>query len=264
MKGKGEKERYTHVNSEFQRIAWRDKKAFLSDHCEEMEENSRMEKTKDLFQKIKDTNRIFHAKMATIKDRNGMGLTEAEDIKKRLQEYTEELYKNDLHDSDNHDGMITHLQPDILECEVEWTLGGITKNKARKGDGIPVELFQILKDDAVKVLHSICQQIWKTQQCLQDWKRSVFIPIPKGNAKACSNYDTIALISHTSKVRLKILQARLQQYMNHELPDIQAGFRKGRGTIDQIGNICWISERARQFQKNIYLCFIEIHTVKRL
>ena len=140
---------------------------------------------------------------------------------------------------DNHDGGITHLEPDILECEVKWALGSITMNKARGGDGIPAELFQILKDDAVKVLHSICQQIWKTQQGQQDWKMSVLIPIPKkGNAKECSDYHTIALISHASKVMLKILQARLQQYVNCELPDVQAGFRKGRGTRDQIANIC--------------------------
>ena len=161
-------------------------------------------------------------------------LTEAEDIKKRWQEYTE-LYKKDLHDPDNYDGVITHLEPDILECEVKWALGSITMNKV---SGIPVELFQILKDDAVKVLHSICQQIWKAQQWPQDWKRSVFIPIPKkGSAKKCSNYRTIVLISHASKVMLKILQARLQQYVNHELPDVQAGFRKGRGIRDQIANI---------------------------
>ena len=147
------------------------------------------------------------------------------------QEYTEELYKKDLHDSDNHYGMITHLEPDILECEVKWALESITTNKASGGDGIPVELFPVLKDDAVKVLPSICQQIWKTQQWPQDWKRSVFIPFPKkGNAKECSNYCTIVLISHASKVMCKILQARLQQYVNQELPGVQAGFRKGRET----------------------------------
>ena len=147
--------------------------------------------------------------MGTIKDRNGIDLTEAEDIK-RWQEYTEELYKKDLHDPDNHNGVITYLEPAILECEVKWALGSITTSKASEGDGIPVELFQILKDDAVKGLHSICQQIWKTQQWPRDWKRSVFILIPKeGNAKECSNYHTIVLISHTSKVMLKILQARL-------------------------------------------------------
>ena len=144
-------------------------------------------------------------------------------IKKRWQEYTEELYKKDLHDPDKHEGVITptHLEPDILECEVRWALGSITMNKASGGDGIPVELFQILKDNAVKVLHSICQQNWKTQQWPQHWKRSVFIPIPKkGNAKECSNYHTIALISHASKVMLKILQVKLQQYVNRELPDV--------------------------------------------
>ena len=177
--------------------------------------------------------------MGTIKDRNGIDLTEAEGIKKRWQEYTEELYKKDLHDPDNHDGVTTHLEPDIVECEVKWALGSITTNKASGGDEIPVELFQILKDDAVKVLHSICQQIWKTQQCPQDWKRSVFIPITKkGNAKECSNYCTIALISHASKLMLKILLARPQLYMNCEFPDVYAGFRKGRGIRDQIVNIC--------------------------
>ena len=187
-----------------------------------------------------------------------MDLTEAEDTKKRWQEYTEELYKEDLHDPDNDDGMLTHLEPDILECEVKWTLGSITMNKASGGDGIPVELFQILEDDAVKVLHSICQQTWKTQQCPRDWKRSVFIPIPKkGNAKECSNYCAIARISHTSKVMLKILQARLQQYVNHELQDAQGRFIKGRGSRDQIANICWIIEKSRDFYKNIYFYFID-------
>ena len=196
-----------------------------------------MRKTRDLFKKIRDTKGTFHAKMGTIKDRNSMDLTETEDIK-RWQEYTEELYKKDLHDPDNDDGVIIHLQPDILECKVKWALGSITTNKASGGYGISVELFRILKDDALKVLHSICQQIWKTQQWPRDWKRSVFIPIPKkGNAKECSNYHTIALISHASKVMLKIFQARLQQYMNCELPDVQAGFRKGRGTRDQIAII---------------------------
>ena len=164
--------------------------------------------------------------------------------------YTEDCTKKDLHNQDNHDGVITHLEPDILEYEVKWALESITMNKASGGDGIPVELFQILKNDAVKVPHSICQQIWKTQQWPWDWKRSVFIPIPKkGNAKEGSNYHTTALISDASDVMLKILQARLQQYMNHELPDVQAGFQKGRGTRDQIANIHWIIQKAREFQK---------------
>ena len=154
--------------------------------------------------------------------------------------------------------MITHLEPKILECEVKWDLENITMNKTSGGDTIPVELFQILKDNAGRVLHSICQQIWKTQQWPQNWKRSVFIPTPKkGNAKECSNYCTIALISHTSKAMLKILQTRLQQYLNQEFPDVQAGFTKGRGTRDQIANIHWIIEIAREFQKSIYFCFID-------
>ena len=187
VKSKGEKERYSHLNAEFQRIARKDQKAFFSNQCKEIEENNRMGKTRDLFKKIRDTKGTFQAKMGLIKDRNCMDLTEAEDIKKRWQEYTEGLYKKDLHDPDNHDGVITHLEPDILESKVKWALGSITMNKASGGDGIPVELFQILKDDAVKVLQSICQQIWKTQKWAQEWKRSVFIPIPKtGNAKECS------------------------------------------------------------------------------
>ena len=180
----------------------------------------------------------------------------------RWQKYTSvysvNYTKKDLNDPDNQHGVITHLELDILDCKVKWALGSITINKANGGDEIPAELFQILKDEAVKVLHSICQQIWKTQQWPQDWKSSVFIPIPKkGNVKECSNYCTTALISHPSKVMLKILQARLQQYVKHELSDVQAGFRKGRRTRDQIINIHWIIEKAREFQKNIYFCFID-------
>ena len=213
-KDKREKEGYIHLNAEFQRIAKGDKKALLSDQCKEIEENNRMGKTRNLFKKIRDTKVIFHAKIGTIKDKNGMDLTEAEDIKGRWQDYTEELYKKDLHDPDNQDGVITLLEPDVLECKVKWAAGSITVNKVG-GDVIPAELFQILKDDGVKVLHSICQQIWKTQQWPQDRKRSVFIPIPKkGNTKESSDYSTVALISHTSKVMVTILQARRKQYMN--------------------------------------------------
>ena len=209
------------MNAAFQRIARRGKKAFLSNQCKEIEENNRMGKTKDLFKKIRNTKGILHVKLGTIQVRNGIDLTEAEDTTKRWQEY-QELYKKDLNDPDNHDGVITHLEPDILECEIKWALGSIIMNKTRGGDRIPVELFQILKDDAVKVMHSTCQQIWKTQQWPQDWKRSIFIPIPKkGKAKGCSNYCTIALISHASKVMLKILQPSLQQYMNQELPMVK-------------------------------------------
>ena len=169
-----------------------------------------------------------------------------------LSRYDGHLGKqNNFHDPDNHNGVITHLEPDIMGCEVKWALGNTT-NKTSRGDGIPVDIFQILKDDA------LCQQIWETQQWPQDWKKSVFIPTPKkGSAKECSNYHTIAFISHASKVMLKILQARLQQHVNHELPDVPAGFRKGRGTRDQIANIHWIIKRAREFQKNIYFCFMD-------
>ena len=186
-KGKGEKERYSHLNAEFQRIARRDKKGFITYQCQEIEGNNRMGKTRDLFKKIRNTKGTFHVKMGTVKDRSSMDLTEPEDIKKRWQEYTEELHKKDLHYPDNNDGVITNLEPDILECKVKWALGSITTNKARGGDGrIPAELFQILKGDAVKALHSICQQISKTQQWPQDWERSVFITIPKkGKAKEC-------------------------------------------------------------------------------
>ena len=182
-----------------------------------------MGKTRDLFKKIRDTKGTFHVKMGTLKDRNGMDLTEAEDIKKRWQEYTEELYKKELHDPADHDGVISHLQPDILDCEVKQALGSITTNKASGGDRIPFQLFQILKDDAVKELHSICQQIQNTQQWPQDWKRSVFIPISKkGNAKECSDYHTTVFVSHASKVMLKILQAESFQMLKLDLEKAEA------------------------------------------
>ena len=180
VKSKGEKERYMHLNAEFQRIARRNKKAFLSDQCKEIEENNRMGSTRDLFKKVRDTKGTFHAKIGKIKDRNGMDLTEAEDIKKRWQEYTGKLYKKDLHDQDNHNGMITHLEPDILECEVKWTLESITMNKASGDDGIPVELFQILKDDAMKVLHSICQQNLETSALVTGLEKVTFHSNTKG------------------------------------------------------------------------------------
>ena len=196
FKGKGEKERYTHLNAEFQRIVRRNKKAFLSISAKK-QKNNRMGKTGDLFKKMRDTKGTFHAKMSTIKDRNGMDLTEAEDIKKRWQEYTEELYKKDLHDPDNHDGVIMHLEPDTLECKVKWALGSITMNKANRSDGIPVELFQILKDDAVKVLHSVCQQIWKIQQWPQDWESQ--FPFQSQRKAMPNNAQTTAQLhsSHT-------------------------------------------------------------------
>ena len=196
VKRTGEKERYKHLNAEFQRIARREKD-FLSDQCKEIEENNRMGKTRDLFKKIRDTKGTFNAKMGSIKDRNGMDLTETEDIKKRWQEYTEELYRKNLHDPDNHDGVVTHLEPDILECEVKWALESITTNKASGGDGIPVELFQILKDDAVKVLYSIYQQIWTTQQWPQDWKRLVLFHSQRKAMPKKSQATTQLHSSHT-------------------------------------------------------------------
>ncbi|KAF7241989.1 Craniofacial development protein 2 [Varanus komodoensis] len=209
-KGEGERERYIQLNAEFQKIARRDKNAFLNEQCKEIEENNRTGRTRDLFKKIEDMKGMFHAKMGMIKDQNGRDLTEAEEIKKRWQDYTEELYKKELNVPYNHYGVVTDLEQDFLECEVKWALGSLSNNKTSGGDSIPAELFEILKDNAVKVLHSICQQIWKTQQWPQDWKRLVYISIPKkGNAKECSNYRTIALISRASKVMLKILQARL-------------------------------------------------------
>ena len=209
-----------------------------------------MGKTTDLFKIIGDIKGTFHAKMDTIKDSNDKDLREAEEFKKRWQEYIEELYKNGFNDPDNHNGVVTHLELDILECEVKWAFGSIAMNKGSGSNGIPAKLFKILKDDAVKVLHSICQQIWKTQQWPQDWKKLVLILIQKkGNAKEYSNYHMVALISHASKVMLRILQAGLQNHGYQELPDMQAGFRRGRGTRDQIANIRWIIQKASEFQK---------------
>ena len=214
-----------------------------------------MGKTRDLFKKIGDTRGTFWAKIGTIKDRNSKDLTEAEDMK-TWQEYTE-LYQKSLNDSDNHKGLATNLEPNILELWSQWVLGSITLNKASGGGGIPVELFQILKDDAVKKLHSICQQIWTTQQWPQDCKRSVFISIPKkGNAKECSNYHIIVLISHVSKVMLKILQVRLQQYVNWANFQVyELDLETAEEPEIKLPTFVWIVEKARGFQKNIYFCF---------
>ena len=203
-------------------------------------------KTRDPFKKIRDTKGTFQAKMGSIKDRNGMDLTEAEDIKKRWQEYIEELYKKDIHDPNNHDVVIIHLEPDILACEVKWALESITMNKASGGDEIPVELFQILKDENERAALNMPTNLENSAVATGLEEVSlVFIPIPKkGNAKECSNYHTTALISHAIKVMIKILQAQLQQNVNFELPDVQR-FRTDRGTRDQIADICWIIKKAR-------------------
>ena len=213
----------------------------------------------DLIKKIRDTKGTFHAKMGTIKDRNGMDLTEAEDIKKRWKKYIEELYKKDLIDPDNHDGVMTHLEPDIQESEVKWVLGSITTNKPSGGDGTLAELFQILKDDVVKVLHSlICQQIWKTQQWPQDGKRSVFIPIPKkGNTKECSNYHTIALIPHATKLMLKILQGRLQQCVNRELHMFKLDLEKAEEPEIKLPNLLDHRRNKRVPEKHLLYCLCQ-------
>ena len=195
--------------------------------------------------------------MDTIKDKNGRDLVDAGEIKKRWKEYMEELYKKDLNEPHYCDGVVSHPEPDIPEWEVKRALRSSAVNKASGFNEIPAELFRSQKEDAIKVLPSLCQQIWKTQQWSQDWKRSVLIPVPKkGSTKECANHQTIALISHASKVMLKIFHARLQYYVNQELPDVQAGFRKGRGTRDKTVSIHWIIEAAREFQKNC-LCFID-------
>ena len=249
--------RYIQLNAEFQRIARRDKKAFFSEQCIKLEENNRRGKTRHLLGKTGNIKGTFCPKMGTIKNRNGRDLIEAEEIQKRWKEYMEELYKKDVNEQDYYDVVISHPEPDILECEVKW-LGSTAVNKANGCDGIPVELFKTLKDDAIKVLHSACQQIWKTQQWPQDWKRSILFPIlKKDSTKECANHQTISLISHASKIILKILYARLQHYVNQEFPNVQVGFTKVRRTIDQIANICGITEKARKFQKNIYHYFID-------
>ena len=257
-KSKGEKERYIHLNAEFQRIGRRDKKAFLSDQCKETEENNRMGKTKDLLKKIRYTKGTFHAKMGTIKDRNSLNLTEAEDVKKRWQEYTEKLYKNNLHDPDNHNGVITHLEPDILECEVKWVLGSITTKKASRGDGIPVKLFQIQKMMLWKSCTQYDQQIWNTQQSPQDWKRSVFIPIPKkGNAKECSNYCRIAFISHACKLILKILQASLNSTRTENFQMFKMDLESMDDPEIKLPRITENRKGKRIPEKIKYFCFIE-------
>ena len=219
-----------------------------------MEENNKRGNIRDLLRKTGNIKGAFHPKMGTIKQKNGRDLADAEEIKKRWKAYTKQLHKEDPDEPDYYDGVVSHPEPDSLESEVKWALGSAAVHKASGCDGIPVELFKTPKDDAIKVLHSICQQIWKTPQWPQDWNRSILIPIPKkGSTKECAYHQTIAVISHASKVLLKILHARLQNHAYQELTDVRAGFRKRRGTGDQITNIHWIIEKAREVQKNL-LC----------
>lgn len=245
-KGNGDKQEFSRLNGELQKMARRDKDKSMNDQCQEIEDDDRKEKTRDLFKKINQIKSTFYANAGTVKDKQGKDLTEKNYIKKRWSEYTEELYKNDTKTTNGFDDLITELEPDILDSEVKWALQNIGTNKAAGVDGIPIELFSILQDDAVNVLLAVCQQVWKTQQWPKDWRRSIYVSIPqKGNAKECSNYRTIALISHASKAMLKILQARMEQYMTRELSDVQAGFKRGRGARDLIANIRWIIETAR-------------------
>ena len=214
------------------------RRTFLNEQCLKIEENNTRGKTRDLFRKVGNIKGLSCPKLAVIKDRNGRDLVDVEEMKKRWKEYMEELYKKYLNALDNHDVVVSHSEPDILECEVKQAVGSTAVIKASGYNGIPVELFKTLKDNVIKVFYSICQQIWKTKQRPQDWKRSIFISIPKkGSTKECSHHGAIALISHARNVMLRILHARFQHFVNQELPDVQAGFRKGTRTRDQIANI---------------------------
>ena len=246
-------------NAKFQRTARKEKKAFLSNQCKETEENKRMGKTRDLFKKIRDTKGTFHAKMGTIKDRNGMDLAEAEDIKKRWQEYTEEwLKKNDLYDPHNHCGVITHLEPDILECEVKWAFGSITTNKESGGDWILVELFQIPKYDAVKMLHSICQQIWKIQQWPQDWQSSVFIPVPKkGKDNECSNYSQLHSSHMLAKSCSKFTEWCFNSMWIETFQMFKMDLEKAEEPEIKLSISVGSLKKQESSRKNIYFCFID-------
>ena len=253
-KDNGDEIKFYQLNAKFQKMARRDKEKYMKEQCREIEENNRKGRTRNLFKKIGEIKGKFQAKWNIIRDKHGKDLTEKEDIKKQWYEHTEELYKKDSSITDTFEGMTTELEPDILESEVKWALENTAGNKASGVDDISIELLKVLQDDAVKVMLALCQQIWKTQQWPKDWKRTIYIPIPKkGSAKDCSDYRTIALIPHASKIILKILQARIQQYMERELPDVQAGFRKGRGTRDQIANIRWIMEKNKRISKRYLL-----------
>ena len=221
VKSKGQREKYLQLNAEFQKLAITDTKAFFNEQCLIIDENSKRGKTRDLFRKIGNIKKAFHTKMGTIRDKNCRDLVNAEQINKRWNEYTEELYKKDLNKLDYNDGVVSHPELEILECKVKWALRSIAVNRVSGCDEIPAKLFRFLQKDAIKVLHSLCKQIWNTQQWVQDWKRSILIPIPKkGSTKECANHQTTALISQASKVILKIFHVRLQHYVSQELPDV--------------------------------------------
>ena len=257
-KTNGNKQLFSKLNAEFKREVRKDKMRQIQNECKKIEEYNKKGRTRDLFKKIKELRGQFAARNGIILDRNGKQLSDAEEIKKRWEEYTEELYKSDFNTTQGLVDDDYESEPDILESEVRWAIKTLANGKTPGQDEIPIELIKELKEDSIKVLTTLCRQIWKTRQWPSDWKKSIFIPIPKnGNAKDCSNYRTIALISHASKIMLKIIQRRLQPFLERELPDTQAGFRKGRGTRDQIANLRWIIEKVREHQKHFYLCFLD-------
>lgn len=259
-KTKNDKQRFKHLNAEFQRKARKDRQKQLNKECMVIEENNKKGKTRDLLKKVREIKSNFTPRNATIANKEGTQINDGKQIKNRWKEYTEALYKCDDIDTPIHSTNRDYyeIEPEILPSEVKWAMDTINKNKAPGIDGIPIELIQTLGEDSINTITTLCQQIWKKKQWPNDWKRSIFVPIPKKpNAKDCSNYRTIALIPHVSKIMLKIIQRRLQPYIERELPDVQAGFRKGRGTRDQIANSRWIMGKAREFQKEFFLCFID-------
>ncbi|CAF3528318.1 unnamed protein product [Adineta steineri] len=257
-KSNGNKQTFKQLNADFQRAARKDKEKQIMQECEKVEEYNRKGMTRDLFKKIKYLRGQFIPRNGSLTDSNGKHLTNGPEIKNKWQQYTEELYKKEINGTNNLVLDDYEPEPDILESEVKFALETLANGKAPGHDGISIECFKTIKEDTVKVLTKLCQQIWKTNKWPQDWKTSIFIPIPKkGNAKDCSNYRTIALISHASKIMLKIIQRRLEPFLEREMPVTQAGFRKGRGTRDQIANLRWVMEKAREYQKEFYLCFID-------
>jgi exonuclease III len=257
-KANGNRQAFTKLNADFQRAVRKDKEKQIMQDCEQVEEYNKKGMTRDLFKKIKHLRGQFIPKNGTLIDPNGKHLSNGHEIKNKWKQYTEELYKKEINGTGNLELDDYELEPDILDSEVKFAMEQLANGKAPGHDGIPIECFKAIKEDAVKILTKFCQQIWKTQKWPQDWKTSIFIPIPKnGNAKDCSNYRTIALISHASKIMLKIIQRRLEPFLEREMPVTQAGFRKGRGTRDQIANLRWLMEKAREYQKEFYLCFID-------
>ncbi|CAF1550752.1 unnamed protein product [Rotaria magnacalcarata] len=257
-KANGNGQVFTKLNADFQRAARKDKEKQIMQECEKVEEYNKKGMTRDLFKKIKYFRGQFIPRNGILTDQNGKHLINGDEIKHKWKQYTEKFYKKEINGTGNLELDNYELEPDILESEVKFAIETLANGKAPGHDGIPIECFKTIKEDAVKILTKLCQQMWKTQKWPQDWKTSLLIPIPKnGNAKDCSNYRTIALISHASKIMLKIIQRRLEPFLEREMPVTQAGFRKGSGTRDQIANLRWLMEKAREYQKEFYLCFID-------